>query len=154
MMVKEMTKEQLGEWMQTVLDPIIRGSWAKQSSTGPKNAPVSSSRTLRGGVGVASGGLSTPLTTQVMSSGTAGSATLFGPVELPRWRQIAWSPGTKAHLKKAHLKEDDAVSLLCGKEKRTGAWVQNRSPKPPANQQCKTCVQVFQKRVMEGRYEG
>lgn len=123
---------------------------ASASSTGVSNAQPYNSLTVRGAAGGAWASPSTAKTGTGFWSGTAGSVTLS---TLPEWvvfKQVKGKPrGT------SHLQPEDGITTLCGKEKRVYPYRNYLGdPKPPANMQCKTCQRVFEKQVLEGRYEG
>lgn len=160
----EMSSAELAEFwreVQVFLNSPLPGSG---SSTGASSASRSSRSTALGSAGGASGGRSTPQTTQVWSSGTAASATLFGPVEPPKWVMRIVHP-----LGKVHLWEEEARATMCGKEMRDKRFFRWYSPKvvkfveglfgirrgdpPPPEMQCKVCTRRFYKLVLGGRYE-
>lgn len=134
-------------------------SKAKRSSTGPSNAPNFINRTLQVNAGDASARHWIPPASLGLPSGTAGSVTLFGAIDLPLWVVINGATFLSA---KAHLKEDESFALLCGKEKPTTNWRSSvmrsyrgavSGPAPRPDEQCKICVAKFEKNVLGGKYE-
>ena len=122
--------------------PFLGNGFSISSRSGPGSnsliSPVSA-----GGVSV--GPMTLPTGTAAWS-GTAASATSSTP---PEWGYLpyATSPNYKYHLIEL---ENSAIDSLCGIEAH---WREARM-KPKPKRMCKTCTRVFEKNVLEGRYEG
>jgi hypothetical protein len=134
--------------VREMMEHLKRNLWlGSGSSTGRNTVRPYNSVTVRGGAGGVSVGPLIARTVRGPSSGTAVSATSSIP---PEW--VTLKHPTDPYNFKAHLVEPDQeffVVTLCGHER--GGFVEMRKKPHPARM-CKTCLRVFKKNVLEGRY--